>query len=1121
MEDINDHGGLPPQGLFTPLQYDWYGSCIENVTDPTEAGVAAVVASHGSSGSVLGEFGVLVPLLDNYHYNQRQAGNRPLGEQHRNAKSVVQMGESVRLVATRKIVEGEQIYRAFENKKDLIVGDLLDFETGGVFRDYGIVDTEIYPKYYYFRIMTEHEEDESIGVFLDTTKSTDDDDDNKSLKLHWVIGDYDTEEYDWVEIEIYMTRELNRLQRIQAVASTEGSTSAPPADSNMSLYEWETAWKYHANLLEVVTLAVDEIGKKFTEESCPGGMMPSDDGVCPIWDGFDDLPTVPITDLNLEFDPSNPYGPSDTGYNMCNDEDASAFENYIPAGDEAVIKSQYQEIRFYSDATKKDMVMKLDATVQQCSSYRPHYHEFAVHYPARFIETIKRVLFVGGGDSMVLHEVLKYPSLELVVGLELDQYVVRNSFRYFNSQPHFDDKRVEWWFGDGAKSLLMLPKEYFQSFDLVVVDLSETVMSFQVTDKLSIFQTLSLLLKPEGIMLKNGEYYMDKMSQYFDYTLQYFEYDVPFICDQGMVIGSNNIDFFNRTMKDHGVELLVYESQDEINEKFNEYYRFTEYRKNDARKQDKCEDMDDDIDMERRNAGILMIVEAENLTHEFKSIGSTEGLITQALDKIGLSIITPVTRAPTTIVVLLKEGYVTARLFPEKSYIGFDIQLWGNFYLMDKARDQLVESFGGTEEATSSFRIVTGGMRSTPTQENDRKKIGPRMVNSRNCEEDVPADTTTTVGKSIDLVQGTLEESLHLLEEGAMTAAVLCGAEGETCKSLEVLSKTEKIKKVIPVYTCASLKESSAQFSSDISKKMAECEVEISNTLASDTIDDKISLLVVDDTSQHIMGKPLLGIFTSVWNRKRLFTSNRFVAFSNSSETINAWRRNLLVKIREEVGFKPMSLVDLALEDAESKSKVSILSIHDPEFFLHVKEMVGNFNLAHEAIAGATMEVESVFDGLPPPHIGHFRPKKFEADDYDPNPAKEQHSGQVSLGRQSIIQFEMSPNGGPKFSESILETALKQAIASTEDLEIFFFQDGIGDGMVGVTMSRDGTVDVVITWDGNTHLDVNLFTRDESPQLRQNFIETFTSKLKTVQLTLSDTHPRGTGRVVSFPGHIN
>jgi spermidine synthase len=67
-----------------------------------------------------------------------------------------------------------------------------------------------------------------------------------------------------------------------------------------------------------------------------------------------------------------------------------------------------------------------------------------VHYTARFIDTIKRVLFVGGGHSMLLHEALKYPSLELCVGLELDQAVTRSSFKYFGAQPHWDNEKVVW-----------------------------------------------------------------------------------------------------------------------------------------------------------------------------------------------------------------------------------------------------------------------------------------------------------------------------------------------------------------------------------------------------------------------------------------------------------------------------------------------------------------------------------------------------------------------------------------------------------------------------------------------------------------------------------------------------
>ena len=40
----------------------------------------------------------------------------------------------------------------------------------------------------------------------------------------------------------------------------------------------------------------------------------------------------------------------------------------------------------------------------------------------------------------------------------------------------------------------MLPEDYWGSFDLVIVDLSETVMAFSVTEELDVFDALALLL---------------------------------------------------------------------------------------------------------------------------------------------------------------------------------------------------------------------------------------------------------------------------------------------------------------------------------------------------------------------------------------------------------------------------------------------------------------------------------------------------------------------------------------------------------------------------------------------------------------------------------------------------
>ena len=169
--------------------------------------------------------------------------------------------------------------------------------------------------------------------------------------------------------------------------------------------------------------------------------------------------------------------------------------------------------------------------------------------PGRFFDEVKSNLFVGGGDSMLLHEALKYPSLELVVGLELDQTVVRNSYKYFGTQPHWDDERVEWWFGDATRSLTMLPRECFGSFDLVLVDLSETVQALSVTDELDVLQTLALLVKPNGILVQNEFMHFLEQSHLFQHSVHIHYYGVPIVCSQSIILASNNVDFMRGPVK--------------------------------------------------------------------------------------------------------------------------------------------------------------------------------------------------------------------------------------------------------------------------------------------------------------------------------------------------------------------------------------------------------------------------------------------------------------------------------------------------------------------------------------------------------------------------------------------
>mmetsp|Transcript_51482 Transcript_51482/g.52469 ORF Transcript_51482/g.52469 Transcript_51482/m.52469 type:complete len:174 (-) Transcript_51482:84-605(-) len=169
----------------------------------------------------------------------------------------------------------------------------------------------------------------------------------------------------------------------------------------------------------------------------------------------------------------------------------------------------------------------------------------------------------------------------------------------------------------------------------------------------------------------------------------------------------------------------------------------------------------------------------------------------------------------------------------------------------------------------------------------------------------------------------------------------------------------------------------------------------------------------------------------------------------------------------------------------------------------------------------AVMELQSIYDGLPAPQIGPFRPKVFKPDDYDLSAGKEQLAAQKSMGRQSLYQFEISLDREYNITKA-LKIALEHTIVGMGwelKKDVQQFVDGIGNGLVVVAIFLEGNV--VIVWDGKSHIDVNLFSLDESEHLRFKFSTVFSKSLGIdngrIKLALSDTHPRGTGRVVSFP----
>jgi S-adenosylmethionine/arginine decarboxylase-like enzyme len=188
-----------------------------------------------------------------------------------------------------------------------------------------------------------------------------------------------------------------------------------------------------------------------------------------------------------------------------------------------------------------------------------------------------------------------------------------------------------------------------------------------------------------------------------------------------------------------------------------------------------------------------MVVEAEEVTTmDLKSIKNVQNAVTKTLEEAGFKIESFAVRrgashhsesssGAETAVLVLREGYVVIRTWPEHKYCAFDIHdLWSSFEKHEAAKKAVVvTSVGGKMATTSSYHIVAGGMLGVGTWKDDAKVHGPQIRNA--CDEsslpvrDAPMDIGT--------VELAIEAGLSLvLDEKKYVAAALCGNDlGRDC----------------------------------------------------------------------------------------------------------------------------------------------------------------------------------------------------------------------------------------------------------------------------------------------------------------------------------------------------
>lgn len=116
-------------------------------------------------------------------------------------------------------------------------------------------------------------------------------------------------------------------------------------------------------------------------------------------------------------------------------------------------------------------VLLLDGHVQLAEFDEAAYHEALVHVPLLAMQSPKTALVVGGGDGLVLRELLRHPGITRVDMVEIDAGVVQASKDHFGDllQGAFEDPRVNLKLADAFEYVKLATGPY----DLVIMDVTD------------------------------------------------------------------------------------------------------------------------------------------------------------------------------------------------------------------------------------------------------------------------------------------------------------------------------------------------------------------------------------------------------------------------------------------------------------------------------------------------------------------------------------------------------------------------------------------------------------------------------------------------------------------------
>ena len=169
-------------------------------------------------------------------------------------------------------------------------------------------------------------------------------------------------------------------------------------------------------------------------------------------------------------------------------------------------KTKFQQMDFY-DSFELGRFFTLDGIMMANEKDEFIYHEMIIHTPMSVHPDVKHVLVIGGGDGGSVRELTKYPSIQSIDMVEIDERVVIGCQSYFPvTTTGFKDPRVRFFFEDG----LSFVKNSNKTYDLIIVDSTDPVGPGEGLFSKEFYDNCYRILSLDGILINQHE------SPYFE-----------------------------------------------------------------------------------------------------------------------------------------------------------------------------------------------------------------------------------------------------------------------------------------------------------------------------------------------------------------------------------------------------------------------------------------------------------------------------------------------------------------------------------------------------------------------------------------------------------------------------